>query len=69
MAKVNARLDAARKTYREALDAARQTPSPETWAKLLAAGKELSACEDARSSGKRARAPRSEPLPDIETLE
>ena len=55
MAKPNARLDAARKAYREALDAARTTPTPEAWAKLLAAGKELSAAEDPRSRGRRGR--------------
>jgi hypothetical protein len=53
--KPNARLDAARQTYREALDAARRSPTPEAWAKLLAAGKELSAAEDPRSRGRRGR--------------
>ena len=51
----NARLDAARKAYREALEAARATPTPEAWAKLLAAGKELSTAEDPRSRGRRGR--------------
>lgn len=46
MAKANARLDAARKSYREALEAARRNPTPEAWARLLSAGKELSAAED-----------------------
>ena len=55
MAKPNARLDAARKAYREALDAARATPTPEAWAQLLAAGKELSAAEDPRSRRRRGR--------------
>jgi hypothetical protein len=55
MAKPNARLDAARKAYREALEAARTTPTPEAWAKLLAAGKELSAAQDPRSRGRRGR--------------
>ncbi len=55
MAKPNARLDAARKSYREALEAARRSPTPEAWAKLLAAGKELSAAEDPRSRGRRGR--------------
>jgi len=55
MAKPNARLDAARKAYREALDAARTAPTPEAWATLLAAGKELSAAEDPRSRGRRGR--------------
>jgi hypothetical protein len=55
MSKQNARLDAARKAYREALEAARGSPTPEAWAKLLAAGKELSAAEDPRSRGRRGR--------------
>lgn len=55
MAKVNARLDAARKAYRDALDAARKAPTPEAWARLLAAGKELSAAEDPRPRGRRGR--------------
>jgi hypothetical protein len=55
MAKQSARLDAARKDYREALEAARATPTPEAWARLLAAGKELSAAEDPRSRGHRGR--------------
>jgi hypothetical protein len=61
MAKQNARLDAARKAYREALEAARSSPTPEAWAKLLAAGKELSAAEDPRTRGRRGR--RRPPLP------
>jgi hypothetical protein len=55
MAKPNARLDAARKAYREALEAARTSPTAEAWAKLLAAGKELSAAEDPRSRSRRGR--------------
>jgi hypothetical protein len=55
MGKPNARLDAARKAYREALDAARMTPTPEAWAKLLAAGKELSSAEDPRAHSRRGR--------------
>ena len=55
MAKQNARLDEARRAYREALEAARASPTPEAWAKLLAAGKELSVAEDPRSRGRRAR--------------
>jgi hypothetical protein len=65
MPKQNARLDAARRAYREALEAARASPTPEAWAKLLAAGKELSHAEDPRSRGRRARrrpaAPSGEP--------
>jgi hypothetical protein len=55
MAKPNARLDAARKAYREALETARASPTPEAWAKLLAAGKELSVAEDPRANGRRGR--------------
>jgi hypothetical protein len=61
MAKANARLDAARKAYREALEAARRSPTPEAWARLLAAGKELSAAEDPPRS-RRGRRP--QPRPD-----
>ncbi len=57
MPKPNARLDAARKTYREALDAARRQPTPEAWSRLLAAGKELSAAEDPRTRSRRRRRP------------
>jgi hypothetical protein len=67
MGKVNARLDAARRAYREALDAARAQPSPEAWSRLLAAGKELSAAEDPRSRGRRGRRPAQRPdavIPD-----
>jgi hypothetical protein len=63
MAKQNARLDAARKAYREALEAARASPTPEAWAKLLAAGKELSTAEDPRSRGRRTRR-RPAPVPE-----
>ncbi len=63
MAKPNARLDAARKVYREALEAARRSPTPDAWAKLLAAGKELSSAEDPRSRSRRGR-PRPQPSPD-----
>lgn len=57
MAKSNARLEAARKAYREALSAARTSPTPEAWAKLLAAGKDLSAATEprAKAGGRRAR--------------
>ena len=41
MGKVTSRLEVARKVYRDALEGARARPTPETWAKLLAAGKEL----------------------------
>ncbi len=69
MGKANARLDAARKAYREALDAARKSPSPEAWSRLLAAGKELSAAEDPRPR-RRGRRPASPPVPElVETME
>jgi hypothetical protein len=61
MAKGNARLDAARKAYRDALEIARRSPTPDAWARLLAAGKELSAAEDPRSRSRRGR--RSERAP------
>jgi hypothetical protein len=62
MAKQNVRLDAARSAYREALEAARASPTPEAWTKLLAAGKELSNAEDPRSRGRRSRRrPAAEP--------
>ena len=62
MPKGNARLDAARKAYREALEAARTSPTPEAWGKLLAAGKELSAAEDPRGArGRRGRRPQAAP--------
>ncbi|MFY3746549.1 hypothetical protein ACOQFB_21755 [Anaeromyxobacter sp. Red801] len=57
MARSSGRLDAARKAYREALEAARAQPTPEAWARLLAAGKELSAAEDPRSRSRRGRRP------------
>ena len=46
MAKMNPRLDTARRSYREALESARAAPTSEAWARLLAAGKELSAAEE-----------------------
>jgi hypothetical protein len=57
MGKTNSRLEAARRAYREALDAARAHPTPEAWARLLAAGKELSAAAEPRVKvgGRRAR--------------
>jgi hypothetical protein len=57
MPKANARLDAARKAYREALEAARRLPTPEAWSRLLAAGKELSAAESPRPRSRRGRRP------------
>jgi hypothetical protein len=62
MAKETARIEAARKAYREALDAARGQPSAEAWARLLAAGKELSAAEAPRSSSRGRRSPRAKPV-------
>lgn len=63
MPKGNVRLDAARKAYREALEAARKSPTSEAWERLLAAGKELSAAEDPRSRGRRGRRPQAQPQP------
>ena len=55
MARSNARLEAARNAYREALEAARASPTPEAWARLLAAGKDLSAAEEPKKRPRRAR--------------
>ncbi len=57
MPKGNVRLDAVRKAYREALEAARESPTSEAWERLLAAGKDLSAAEAPRSRGRRGRRP------------
>jgi hypothetical protein len=71
MPKSNARIEAARKAYREALEAARERPSAEAWARLLAAGKELSAAEEppprARRSRRPAPPPGAEPVREEET--
>jgi hypothetical protein len=64
MAKANARLDAARKAYREALEAARASPTPEAWTRLLAAGKELSSAEAPRPRSRRGRRPDARPTLD-----
>ncbi len=60
MAKVNPRLEAARTSYREALEAARAAPTSEAWARLLAAGKALSAAEETPRS-RRGRRPATSP--------
>jgi hypothetical protein len=75
MPKASARLEAARKAYREALEAARAKPTPEAWARLLAAGKELSSAEESRPRsrrGRRAAPERTEPAevePIVEAAE
>lgn len=76
MAKVNTRLEAARKAYREALEAARTTPTSEAWARLLAAGKELSSAEEPRPRSRRGRRPAAAASPggeevadNVETIE
>ncbi len=66
MAKANARLDAARKSYREALEAARRSPTSDAWARLLAAGKELSAAEDPRPRSRRGRRPATPAATELE---
>ncbi len=70
MPKASARLEAARKAYREALEAARSKPTPEAWARLLAAGKELSSAEESRPRSRRGRraapAERVEPAEEVE---
>ncbi|GEJ57461.1 hypothetical protein [Anaeromyxobacter diazotrophicus] len=70
MGKVNNRVDAIRKAYRDALEAARDRPSAEAWAKLLAAGKELSLLQEPRAGrpGRRGRRASSAP-PTIHDLE
>jgi hypothetical protein len=67
MGKVNVQLDAARKAYREALEAARANPTAEAWARLLAAGKELSSAQEPKGrTGRRRRAePRGLVLDDM----
>jgi hypothetical protein len=72
MPKASARLDAARKAYREALEAARSKPTPEAWARLLAAGKELSSAEESRPRsrrGRRAAPERAETAAEVERID
>jgi hypothetical protein len=57
MVKANPRLEAARLAYREALEAARASPSAEAWARLLAAGKELSKATEPPPRNRRGRKP------------
>ena len=66
MGKTNTRLEAVRKAYREALELARGSPTPEAWAKLLAAGKELSLAQEPRSRSRRSR---RNTVPTIHDLE
>jgi hypothetical protein len=67
MAKMNARLDTVRKVYREALDEARAKPTAEAWAKLLAAGKDLSALQEPKPrSGRRSRRDATPTIHDLE---
>jgi hypothetical protein len=72
MPKGNDRIDAARKAYREALEAARASPTPEAWSRLLAAGKELSAAEEPKPRSRRRRSAAVEPpvpvVPEVEGL-
>jgi hypothetical protein len=69
MAKANARLEAARKGYRAALEAARENPTPEAWGRLLAAGRELSAAQEPRRRRRRAGARTEELADNLEELE
>ncbi len=62
MPKSNPRIEAARKAYRDALEAARTSPSAEAWARLLAAGKDLSKAEE--PPPRRGRGRRPAPTPD-----
>jgi hypothetical protein len=71
MAKSSPRLEAARRAYREALEAARSKPTPDAWARLLAAGKELSSAEESRPRSRRGRRPaadRVEPAGEVEPI-
>lgn len=68
MGKTNVRLDAARKAYREALENARARPTPEAWARLLAAGKELSSAQEPRARGSRRGRSKSS-VPTFQDLE
>jgi hypothetical protein len=66
MARTNTRLEAARTAYRDALEAARAQPSAEAWARLLAAGKELSAAQEPRKAGgRKSRRAAREPIFDM----
>jgi hypothetical protein len=67
MGKTNTRLEAARRDYRDALEAARAAPTPAAWAKLLAAGKELSAAQELRTRpGRRSRRNATPTIHDLE---
>jgi hypothetical protein len=71
VAKPNSRLEAARKAYREALEAARAKPSAEAWARLLAAGKDLSTATEPRTKagGRRPRRGSTQEPPTLEQRE
>lgn len=63
------RLESARRAYRDALEAARAKPSSEAWAKLLAAGKELSSAQEPKGARPGRRGRRNAPAPTIQDLE
>ncbi len=69
MGKVTSRLEAARKVYREALEGARARPTPETWAKLLAAGKDLSTAQEPNARRNRRGRRSASVAPTIQDLE
>jgi len=69
MGKVTSRLEVARKVYRDALEGARARPTPETWAKLLAAGKELSSAQEPTGRGGRRGRRGANTAPTIQELE
>lgn len=69
MGKGNSRLDDARRSYRDALELARAKPSPEAWARLLAAGKELSLAQEPRGARPGRRGRRTSAAPTIHDLE
>jgi hypothetical protein len=66
---VNGRLEGARTEYREALEAARACPTPEAWARLLAAGKALSSIEESPRQKRGRKSHRETDVVDLNGLE
>jgi hypothetical protein len=66
---VDGRLDGARAEHRDALEAARERPTPEAWARLLAAGKALSTLEDAPSRKRGRKGRRGSEVVDLKGIE
>lgn len=69
MGKGNNRVETARAAYRDALETARAHPSPEAWARLLAAGKELSLAQEPRAARTGRRSRRAAGVPTLRELE